>query len=88
MMLSVRGSFFVLHIALVQLAFSVSSYLAYGIHFESHKFDSPGFLRAGRNHVYFVNRVTLGTGCPAVSVSCLGGTTGVINSYCMLFMLI
>lgn len=48
---------------------------------------SLGFLRAGRsivNSVNFANSaywVTNGHGCPAVPVSCLGGTAGIIYSY-------
>jgi hypothetical protein len=48
---------------------------------------SPGFLRAGRSSVNFVNFaysanwVTHGQGCPAVPVSCSGGTAGITNSY-------
>jgi hypothetical protein len=87
MMLSVRSLFSVLLEALVQLVFSVSLHLAmaYSLNLTS---DSPGFLRAGRNHVYFVKRETLGIGCPAVSVSCSGGTAGVTYSYCILSMII
>ena len=48
---------------------------------------SPGFLRAGRRTVNFVNFenyahcVTNGHGCPAVLVSCSGRTAGIINSF-------
>jgi hypothetical protein len=48
---------------------------------------SPGFLRAGRsivnfdNFANFAHWVTYGHGCPAVPVSCSGGTAGIINNY-------
>jgi hypothetical protein len=59
--------------------------MAYSLNFMS---DGPGFLRAGRHAVNFVSWETHGKGCPAVSVSCLGGTAGIANSYCILLMLI
>jgi hypothetical protein len=52
---------------------------------------SPGFLRAGRrtvNSVNFANyahSMTNGHGCLAVSVSCSGGTTGIIHSFVFWF---
>jgi hypothetical protein len=57
---------------------------------------SPGFLRAGHSTVNSVNFaiyaysmthvVTHGHGCPAVPVSCLGGTAGITYSldFCIL----
>jgi hypothetical protein len=53
---------------------------------------SPGFLRAGHSTVNSVNfatyaySVTHGHGCPAVPVSCLGGTAGITHSldFCIL----
>jgi hypothetical protein len=48
----------------------------------------PGFLRAGLHSDSFVCLETNGIGCPAVSVSCLGGTTGIVNRLCNLAMII
>jgi hypothetical protein len=42
----------------------------------------PGFLRAGQHSDNFVCLNTSGIECPAVSVSCSGGTTGITNRLC------
>jgi hypothetical protein len=42
----------------------------------------PGFLRAGQHSDNFVCLETNGIECPAVSVSCSGGTTGIANRLC------
>jgi hypothetical protein len=57
---------------------------------------SPGFLRAGHSTVNSVNfatyayGVTPGYGCPAVPVSCLGGTAGITHclDFCILIIAI
>jgi hypothetical protein len=57
---------------------------------------SSGFLWAGHSTVNYVNfdtyaySVTHGHGCPAVPVSCLGGTAGITHSldFCILIIAI
>jgi hypothetical protein len=48
----------------------------------------PGFLRAGLHSDSFVCLETNGIECPAVSVSCLGRTTGIVNRLCNSAMII
>jgi hypothetical protein len=71
--------------AQLDLSYFATSFLAYSLNLMARR---PGFLRAGRYSDSFVCWETNGIGCPAVSVSCLGGTTGIINSHCNLILII
>jgi hypothetical protein len=56
--------------AQLDLSYFATSFLVYSLNL---MVGSPSFLRAGWYSDSFVCWETNGTGCPAVSVSCLGG---------------
>jgi hypothetical protein len=66
---------------LAQLDYShaVTRFLIYRLNLMKRR---PSFLWAGQHSDNFIFLETNGIECPVVSVSCLGGTTGIKNKLC------